>query len=163
MRVFAVIGWALIGLVAMSVARAEDVSASLRHCRTLSDAAPRLACYDAIVIDAAESAATAPQPALSAEQRFGLPAATVLHKEAERGAAPQEMATLALKITSLSFGAGGRVVIGLENGQVWQQLTPSSDLELLKLGDRVEISRGLLGSFWLSGPGKRGAKVTRVR
>ena len=97
------------------------------------------------------------------EQRFGLPAATVLHKEAERGAAPQEMATLALKITSLSFGAGGRVVIGLENGQVWQQLTPSSDLELLKLGDRVEISRGLLGSFWLSGPGKRGAKVTRVR
>jgi hypothetical protein len=123
----------------------------------------RLACYDAIAVDAAEGMSIAPKSVLSAEQRFGLPAATVLHQEAERGAAPQEMATLALKVTSLSFGAGGRVVIGLENGQVWQQLMPSSDLELLKLGDRVEITRGLLGSFWLSGPGKRGAKVTRVR
>ena len=38
----------------------------------------------AIVVEAHEPAASA--PALSAEQRFGLPATTVLHKEAERGA-----------------------------------------------------------------------------
>jgi hypothetical protein len=100
---------------------------------------------------------------MTAEQRFGLPAATVLKAEAKRGNSPDELPTLALKVTSLSLGLAGRVVIGLENGQVWQQLVPSPEFELLKLGDKVEISRGFMGSFWLEAPGKRGAKVTRVR
>jgi hypothetical protein len=156
---------ALCAVLSLSARAAEPLNA-LRTCRSLSDDASRLKCYDAIALEvpvAAAAAGAEPVAPLTAEQRFGLPAAKVLSAETQRGNGPAEVAAVNLKVTSLSFGAGGRVVIGLENGQVWQQLVPSSDLELLKLGDRVEISRGLLGSFWLAAPSKRGSKVTRVR
>jgi hypothetical protein len=154
---------ALCAVLHFSAQAAEPLN-ELRACRSLSDDASRLKCYDAIAFEPATAATGAePVPPLTAEQRFGLPAAKVLSAETQRGNGPAEVAVVNFKVTSLSFGAGGRVVIGLENGQVWQQLVPSSDLELLKLGDRVEISRGLLGSFWLAAPGRRGSKVTRVR
>jgi hypothetical protein len=165
MRINIVLLSVAVGIGASVAAQAGDPLSELRACRSLTDDASRLKCYDAMVLEAPVTASAPAESVapLTAEQRFGLPAAKVLSTETQRGSAPAEVASLALKVTSLSFGAGGRVVVGLENGQVWQQLVPSSDLELLKLGDRVEISKGMLGSFWLAAPGKRGAKVTRVR
>ncbi len=49
----------------------------------------------------------------------------------------------------------------LDNDQVWRQLVVEGDL-LMKPGDAVTISRGVLGSYWLQTASKRGCKVTRV-
>ncbi len=165
MRIHATLILALMGLLCAWAVRADDWATRAGQCRTIGDDASRLACYDAlwVGVDAQTAAAAAAVAPMTAEQRFGLPPATVLKAEAKRGNSPDDLPTLALKVTSLSLGLAGRVVIGLENGQVWQQLVPSTEFELLKLGDKVEISRGFMGSFWLEAPGKRGAKVTRVR
>ncbi|MEI6460184.1 MAG: hypothetical protein WCP04_14800 [Pseudomonadota bacterium] len=167
MRVTLVLLLVVSAVVSAHSAQADDWSHRVAACRTIGDDASRLACYDAMPMseprDAAVATPVAEVAPLSAEQRFGLPAEKVLKVEAKRSIAPAEIAVLALKVTSLSLGLGGRVVVGLENGQVWQQLVPGTEFELLKLGDKIEISHGLLGSFWLTAPGKRGAKVTRLR
>ena len=59
MRIITAMGWALIAANAISVADAGDLPQSLQHCRAEPDEVRRLACYDAIVVEAHEPAAIA--------------------------------------------------------------------------------------------------------
>ncbi|MGC1386532.1 MAG: hypothetical protein WA807_00840, partial [Steroidobacteraceae bacterium] len=65
-------------------------------------------------------------------------------------------------VAKLATRPRGELVVTLDNGQVWQQLT-AVDYFPLKAGDTVEISSGALGSYVLSAPSKRSTKVTRIR
>ncbi|MGO9424455.1 MAG: hypothetical protein ACLQAR_13065 [Steroidobacteraceae bacterium] len=106
-------------------------------------------------------AASAPAaPVLSPEQQFGLPERKVVEKEVAAGTRAADASKIEAHLVRIAVGADGRAVFTLDNDQVWRQLQPEGDL-LAKSGDAVTISRGLLGSYWLQLPSKRGCKVNR--
>ncbi len=151
-------GAALLTLVATG-ASAADRLAPLLACRALTDDAARLACFDR------ESTTLAPavaKPALSPEQKFGLDPRALAAKEAEQGQPRSDVDALESKLVAVRAAPDGRHVFTLDNGQVWRQLQPGSDL-LLQAGDAIKIVRGALGSFLLTAPGPRSCKVMRVR
>ena len=150
---------ALGALAATGPSQAADRLAPLLACRALADDAARLACFDR---ESAPLGARPPEPALSPEQKFGLGTAAIATKEAERGQPRADVDVIAAKVAELHNQADGRLVITLDNGQVWRQLAPGGEL-LLKVGDPVRVTRGAIGSFLLSTPSSRSCKVTRVR
>lgn len=64
-------------------------------------------------------------------------------------------------IASISKQNEGRLTLWLDNGQVWAQPEDGPDLKL-KAGDKVIITRGLLGSYWLSNGSRLAIKVRRT-
>jgi D-lyxose ketol-isomerase len=135
-------------------------------CRMLTDDAARLACFDREAATLAGTATTPPQPtsapALNPKEEFGLPEHALVQKEIAAGTRPSAVNTIEARVAQLSRTADGRSLVTLDNQQVWRQLTVDKDL-LLKPGETVTISRGVLGSFWLETKQGRGTKVTRVR
>lgn len=55
---------------------------------------------------------------------------------------------------------GGWVII-LDDGSVWTQTDDWPGLDA-KIGKKVTVKRGVLGSYWLSIPGQNGIKVKRI-
>jgi pyruvate/2-oxoglutarate dehydrogenase complex dihydrolipoamide acyltransferase (E2) component len=164
---------------------AEQPLAHLLACRALADPAARLTCFDretarldaqsvktiaapaavpaagppsAPVAPAAEAAASTLDP----KQQFGLPARTVVTEEVAAGRRAADAMKIEARLSSVSVGANGHIVFGLDNDQVWRQLANGEDL-LARPGDAVTISRAALGSYWLKTASGRGCKVSRVR
>jgi len=166
-------------LCALPCVAAEPL-AGLLACRSISDSAARLTCFDretAALASAppaalaaapnvpAAAAAAAPAPAapvLDAQQSFGLSGSAIAEKEEAKGARPAKLAKLESRVVGLSLTGNGRTVFTLENSQMWRQLESDGDM-LAKLGDVATVSRGLLGSYWLQLKNGRGCKVTRIR
>jgi hypothetical protein len=99
---------------------------------------------------------------LTPEQKIGLPRGTVDKLEAAPGAAPEpQLDNFEARIRSVSIGAGGREVFALENDQVWRQSETKPDFAVHP-GDTVRISRGALGSFWLSANVHSATRVSRI-
>jgi hypothetical protein len=150
--------WPLLGVAA-------DLPPALLACRSLTDATERLACFDREVAAptnrSAPVAATPVAPPPDPKKQFGLPEVTVAKQEVAAGTRAADAAKIEAHITKLSQTPDGRVVVTLDNEQVWRQLLIEADL-LMKPGDAVTISRGVLGSYWLQTASKRGCKVTRV-
>jgi hypothetical protein len=141
--------------------------AGLLACRTLTDAAARLACFDRetanLDVKSVVAAAPAPPaPALNPVQQFGLPERAVVTQEIAAGTRASDATKIEAHVVRLSQTQDGRTVFALDNDQVWRQLASSGEL-LLHVGDVVTVSRAMLGSFWLQTTTGRGCKVTRVR
>jgi hypothetical protein len=102
---------------------------------------------------ASPAAATAAAAhARTPEQEFGMPA-----KE-EKPA----MRELEAVVTEVKTRPHGELVVTLDNGQVWTEITTSTGVRV-KVGDRVKISSGSLGSFRISAPNGRGSPVRRIK
>ena len=142
-------------LTASSTALADD--AALLKCRTLSDTATRVACYDAIPVGAAgqAAAATAAAPARTPEQNFGLEA--VKQREAQP-------ASIRSTVVGEFDGWGPGSQIRLANGQVWRVID-GSDAVLPRTKDAgVTIERNVFGTLFLKvDGGNSSAKVRRVQ
>jgi hypothetical protein len=145
-------------LTASSTALADD--AALLKCRTLSDTATRVACYDAIPVGAAAPAAaavaaTATAPARTPEQNFGLEA--VKQREAQP-------ASIRSTVVGEFDGWGPGSQIRLANGQVWRVID-GSDAVLPRTKDAaVTIERNVFGTLFLKvDGGNSSAKVRRVK
>ena len=82
--------------------------------------------------------------------------------QASRIEQPASIDSLTGRVVGLSLGENGRVVVTLDNGQVWRQLMAGEDLNL-KLGDTVRLSRGIVGSYFMKVPSGRTCKVNRLR
>lgn len=140
-------------------ALADD--AAVLTCRALPDAASRLACYDAMPVGAARTAAAVAPAAAAAvavtpEQSFGLRPAVQKKKEAQ---AETVQSTVAGDINGWSVGSR----ITLANGQVWRVIDGDAVLPTLK-NPKAEVSRGLLGAYFLQIVGYNStARVTRVQ
>lgn len=167
-------------LLANAAGSAQADNASIERCRTVVEAAARLACYDAIALPvnpsrpgwgapapgaapaAAVTAATpvsptpAAVPAVNASapgSNFGLPAA-------KSAAEADQLQTRILGLVE-SFPRGTQY--RLENGQVWQIIETTMGFYQLN-NPRVTISKGLLGNFYLQIEGVAATpKVRRVR
>lgn len=110
---------------------------------------------------AAPATAVAPAAAaVSQEDLFGKNAKEV-QRTVEEATGTASVDSLRARVTNLQQAAPDKVVISLDNGQVWRQTT-SSNLRLRK-GDEIEIERGALGSYILQKVGsKRTMRVQRM-
>lgn len=177
------VGWGMVIWLAWTVpSRASDSLAGLLACRDLADASARLTCFDreaaalgpgprapggpaAVATAPATTTPTASRsaaPAFDPQQQFGLPEHAVVAEEVAAGTRAADAAKIEAHLSRFSTTPDGRVVFNLDNGQVWRQLLAEGDL-MVKPGDDVTISRGMLGSYWLQLKSRRGCKVTRLR
>ena len=95
---------------------------------------------------------------------MGLSAEGIRKVEAEKGINPAEAKPppeLTAHLASVSRNSAGRAVFTLDNGQVWRQSETRASFEA-RAGDAVKISRGAMGSFWLSTDTHNCTRVERV-
>jgi hypothetical protein len=139
---------------------ADALHPSLRACATLRRDTERLICYDRAVAQLAAgdgSTVAAPSP----EELFGV-GRVARQDRPEAEVRREELAKITARVKSVRTKADGTLLINLDNGQAWHQV--SSDVSLaLASGDEVTISRGALGSYRLTTDGHRFARVKRVR
>jgi hypothetical protein len=141
----------------------------LAQCRAVADATARLACYDAIpvaaasapeplqaappVVAATATAAAAAPAAPSPEEMFGRTSTEV------RQATRTELEELTASVTAVQVNYGGKLLVQLDNGQVWSQVDTAS--LSLRPGSQVRIRRASLGSYMLTEVGH--SRSIRVR
>jgi hypothetical protein len=166
----------LTGLAAAGAAQAQD----LRSCRGMTDAAARLAYYDALPLPTAAPAATAATvapaatvpPAAPATARAAVPALGPAPGAPPAdageagfgllGPARGEVAALRSSVAGRFEGWGPRSRIRLANGQVWE-VTDDSTAATWLADPKVVVRRAALGSFLLEVVGlNRTARVKRV-
>jgi hypothetical protein len=151
-------------LSAGAPARAEDLSAQLAHCMTMSGAVERLSCYDRVARQAVGAAPQAlPQagaplaqaPQTQAPQaRIESPADPSRSFGQERlRKSPAEEAEqdvrMTAEITDFQKDARDHFTVALQNGQVWRQTAGDTGVARFQKGRtrQVTISRGTLGSY----------------
>lgn len=134
-------------LVFGHVAAADD--AAIARCRTLTEAAARLACYDAIELRPAPAAAAPTRPLA---ERFGL---DKLFREGEADAVDSH-------INGDFDGWVSNQRITLANGQVWQIIDGSQGVVGAR-NPKVRVRRGALGAYYLEVAGTNNSpRVRRV-
>lgn len=161
-----------------AVVAASPPDASLREllaCRHIAPSAARLTCFDrtsaALALSPASSPAQAPRlaaPAMKAaldpHRTFGLPSATIVKREASAaGVRVKDLAHITARVVRMSQAPDGGAIFDLDNGQVWRQLDPDGTDMYTQAGATVEISRGVLGSYWLDTPSRHRCNVVRLR
>ena len=152
--------WAFVCLPSLGIGDAPFDS--LIACAQLTSDSARLACFDREI---AELRKNNPQPAASiaptAEQKFGLSSKQVLDLGATPGQAPAPT-VLHAHIVSVAQHPIERQVFVLDNAQSWQQIELDLDFAV-RIGQEVKISKGALGSFWLSTDSHRATRVKRIQ
>ena len=144
------IGAMLLGVI--PVAMAQALPAAVQACRTESDEAERLKCYDREV----DRLQAALRPAPSSTQSNASP------PQRRPRTARGPPSGFSAKITALSFREGGAFVAALDNGQVWTQFVGEGKARI-RVGDTVRIRPLLFGSFLLVGPSDWSTKVHQVQ
>lgn len=157
-------------LAAQSGAKPAAVSPGLQavfDCREVTDDAPRLACFersvgalqaafaarDVVVVDR-EQARAARREAFG----FSMPSLGIFDRV--RGGEDLDEITLAVESASRD---GSMWTVRTENGQVWRQTQSTPGYTQIRRGDKAEIRKGVLGSYFMSVGGRRAFKVERVR
>jgi hypothetical protein len=152
--------WVLVCLPGLGIG--DALFDSLMACSEITLDTARLMCFDREI---AEIRKQDPRPPASvaptAEQRFGLSDKQVL----ELGAAPAQAPTptaLHARIVSVPRYPIERQLFVLDNAQTWQQIELDTGF-IVRIGQEVTISKGALGSFWLSADSHRATRVKRIR
>lgn len=94
-------------------------------------------------------------------EQFGVDGA-LAQKRMKEGTEPREPRELTGRIAGLTRKSNELLVLRLDNDQVWEQAEDGPDLKL-GVGDPVKISRGMLGSYWLSAHSSLAIKVRRTK
>lgn len=152
-------------MVSWQAALAE--SAATHPCASITEAAARLACYDAafgsppagVPQERARSEAPKP-PAADPAHEFGL---TRAQREAAAGAARAADAdSITVSVRSLRNRPTGEFVVTFDNGQTWVQ-REANPRAVLKVGDSVTIRKAALGSYLLVTPDRIATRVRRLQ
>jgi hypothetical protein len=167
--------WLALASIATTTTQADELYDELLACRDLSSAVARLDCYDSAVDGrgqagssqsaAAEPATTAAPAAagaaaISQEELFGQSSGEV-QRTVEEATGSERIDSINAQVTRLQQYDFEKVVISLDNEQVWKQVD-SSNLRL-RVGDDVIIERAAFGSFMLKKVGsKRTMRVSRM-
>ena len=174
-----------LALLASPLAHAIDDSAFVR-CRGIPDAAIRLACYDALQMNATPAATqappiAAPKAAASAPPKTATPPPPASASAPAPAPAPQQQAaaqsfgyesrapavepptTLESTIPGHFEGWGPNSRIKLANGQVWQ-IADDSHAYFNVDNPKAVIRRGMMGGFFLEvNDNNRSPRVRRVQ
>jgi hypothetical protein len=151
----------LLALLSSATAlQAQGPGSDLKACRQLTDAAARLACYDAVALPSEPGAAAAPNAAPTlAEQTAAFGREAV--KAAPSAPPPLDRIESRIPGTFTGWEPNGRVT--LENGQVWR-IADGSEAMYNLTNPKATVQRSLLGAYFLQVEGVSfQAKVVRVR
>lgn len=149
-------------LLLVSGAALADDDAAVLKCRALSEAASRLACYDAMPVAAAPAAAAPNAGAVRTETvqpeaKFGLA------KAAPQPVKEKSPSKIRSSVAGSLDGWSPGTRIALANGQVWRVTEGEAVLPRLN-NPQVEISRGMFSSYLLQIDGHANtARVERVQ
>lgn len=136
----------LLLLLVSGSALADD--AAIQKCRSLADATPRLACYDAIALGGTRAAQPTRQ---EMEKSFGLPEKKV------------PLAAIDSTIPGSFDGWGPNQQITLANGQVWRVIDDSTGV-VYGTNLKVKIERSAFGTTFMVFEGTtRSPKVKRIK
>jgi hypothetical protein len=149
----------VIALTAALTIAADAVPPALLSCASLKKNSERLACYDQTIARLSDSASAAASER-SAEAMFGAHAAT--NRKSAPAVEREEVTSVSARVTALRTDASGALLIDLDNGQQWRQMSGAS-APLLEVGHEVTITRAALNSFRMSTPTGRALKVKRVQ
>lgn len=153
-------------------ARADEHASlmdGLHACGAIGANRERLVCYDQLLERLRRGESVTVSPAVK-EEVFGLqPAAREPEPRAAKasgdgavgGSAGAGGDSISARVVRVQTAANGGLIIDLDNGQTWAELTAAS--MLLSAGDTVRISRGAFNSFRLLAPDGRFGRVKRVR
>jgi hypothetical protein len=153
-----------------ATAALADLKAGLARCAAIVASGPRLDCYDALAErpPATTAAGTTTPPAVAppvvaptapaAPARADDPAAFGL-TNAQLHVAPAGPESIQAVVARVNVDRQGTVSVRLDNGQTWVLVDPDPRLNA---GDVVTIKRAALGSFLMTMPSRRSARVRRV-
>ncbi len=151
---------------------APPVLERLLACRTLTDAAERLACFDreTVAFETARSrreVVVVDRQQIRSTQRslFGLTLPRIPFLDGKDGdgtenSVPREIEGV---IKSVRLTRDGKWVVGLQDDAVWQATEVSAFDTPPKVGTKVVVRRAALGSFVLAVQGKRALRAIRLR
>lgn len=111
----------------------------------------------------AARASSSPAPDLDPRATFGMSSEAIVAREVRSGVRRKSLARITARVTGLGAMSDGRMIYSLDNGQTWRELLADGGAPPVKSGDRVQISRGWLNSYWLQTASGRGCKVERLR
>lgn len=140
---------------------------ALLGCRSVSDSAERLACYDRAAQTLGEAVAKEElvvfdREGIRSTKRglfgFSIPNLGIFGDDED-----SEVKQLEGTITGYSFNSDGGYVFRLADGSRWTQMDGKLIVIPPANGDKVVVKRGALGSFILSVAGQPGVKVKRIQ
>ncbi|WP_193164707.1 hypothetical protein [Microbulbifer hainanensis] len=130
-------------LLLASHASADSLTDQLRDCAAIKQDSERLACYDDLSGSLDKRA----------KQNFGREQTQISEE------APD---SISVKIATIQSGAYGKLIITLDNGQVWRQ--NDSVRVHWDSGEQVLVERGAFGSFFMKlESGGRKIRVKRIK
>lgn len=143
----------ILPLLFLFVQSAFAVEDALTRCRQIEDIEERVACYDKVVDSLSESVAI-PQ----AQALFGRGDAEA-KRIVETTLAIEQIDRVTAVVTEIRESATRKLIITLDNGQIWRQL--DSQTMRLKNGESVIVRKASLNSFLMAK--KSGGRSIRVR
>lgn len=166
----------ILALAAAGPAAAADPPAGARAaafdallaCRSVSDGAERLACYDAaagkmgeaeksgdiVVVDRAQAEATRREAF-----GFNIPGLSIF----DRGDRSAPLDAITGVVAQARQGPDGKWLVDLEGGAAWQQTDANFLSKKPKPGSTAEIRKAPVGGFYLKLDGQPAVKARRVR
>lgn len=177
----------LIGLpVVAAAAPCEDLAnveerlscLEAQHCADAKTDSERAKCYEDIVRGLLTGTSPAPErvePPAQAEDEVEEAVTDLEETKVESGTAPEdafgrqpepvyqgeEPKEIGATITHLVEQRDGRLLIGLANGQVWEENEASPQQRVIKIGSTAEISKVLFG-YMMRFEGARSSRVKRL-
>ncbi len=151
------------------IERRTAVLQNVLDCKSKTDAAERLACYDAAVssLGAAEQkgdivVVDREQAQAARRQAFGfaMPSLDIFNRT---DTTPEQADRLETVATNAYRGGDGKWVFELEGGAVWSLYDAVTLGRTPKAGSKVEIRRGGVGGFFLRSDGQAGVRAKRIR
>lgn len=134
-------------------------------CRRIADSTERLACYDKTVADLdtaqkSREVVVVDREQVTEAQRsvFGLKLPKIKLFGGDDG---NEVNTVESVITAVGRNRDGKLVFTIEDGARWVQ-TDNYTVIGVRVGTRVTLTRGVLGTFFAKFQGSTSAKVARV-
>ncbi|QAY77093.1 hypothetical protein [Sphingosinicella sp. BN140058] len=159
-----------LALLAASSAYAKDRSlsdplAALTACRAVVDNAARLACYDQASARFGEAVSKGDVIVMDQEEAqrtrrslFGFSVPKIRLFRGDDGEEAQKIDAVIASATALGYD---KYRIRLEDGAVWQT-TEASPALTVKAGQKIEIKRASMGSYFLRVSGQRSVRGMRV-
>lgn len=154
-------------------AAVTDRAAALKQlsdCRTIADANQRLACYDAAAaaVDAAEAAGDLVvmdrnQVQTAKRSLFGFDTSAL--NIFDRGDPEQRVVVdnVTLIVERAYRGEGGKWVVVMTDGQVWQQVDNTDMYKAPKSGSEARIRKAALGSYFMNIDGQTAIRARRIK
>jgi hypothetical protein len=154
--------------------KARDRAATvqkLMDCRTVTDSAARLACYDtaAAALDVAEArgeivVVEKEQMKAVRKQAFGfsLPSLSLFDR-GDKGEAAEPLDRITATLSGAYRNGSGKWVMELEDGAVWVQTDSEALNRDAKKGSTIEIRKAAMGSFLVNVDKQRAIRATRTK